>query len=264
LLNLAFDTATGWGRFALARDDRLLAYMPVNVTGSYADALLPMIEHLFAQAGCRLADLDAIGVTRGPGSFTGVRIGVATAKGLAYGLNVPLVAVTTLEAMAAAMLADQPDRNWAVPALDARRREVFAAVYRRRGPWVELIAPPQALSANLWWAQLLEVLPDPETPVWGGSGAALLLGQGAEIRPELRARGRPVSRCWSSLHAATAKALALAMGDTAVPLGRVHPFALTPLYLRPSDAEVKRGLDLTPRAPGEVHDQTGQSSGGAA
>jgi tRNA threonylcarbamoyladenosine biosynthesis protein TsaB len=248
VLNLALDTATPWGRFALAEDERLLGYLPVNVTGNYADALLPVIERLLRESGRTLSEVGAVGVTRGPGSFTGVRIGVATAKGLAYGLGARLVAVPTLEAMAAAVLSEQAERELAVPVLDARRGEVFAGLYRRAGAWVEVVAQPAAATPDTWWKRLRGELSDLEAPIWCGSGVPLLLGQGAHLRPELRAQGEPVPRHWIYAHPATARALALAMADPQR-LPATHPFALTPLYLRVSDAEIKHGLDLTPGGP---------------
>jgi tRNA A37 threonylcarbamoyladenosine modification protein TsaB len=151
--------------------------------------------------------------------------------------------------MAAALLAEQPDRQLAIPALDARRGEVFAAVYRRQGGWVAPLAEPAALSPDVWWAHIRDLVDDLEAPVWGGNGVALLVGQGAALRDEFRALGSPVLRSWSSAYAATARVLALALVDPEVALPPIHPFALTPLYLRASDAEVKRGLDLTPEQP---------------
>lgn len=249
MLSLALDTATPCGRFALAEDQRLLCEQPHNVTGSYADALLPVIEKLLTRGGCRLEDVRGIGVTCGPGSFTGVRIGLATAKGLAYGLGARLVAVPTLAAMAAALLADWPERNLAVPVLDARRGELFAAVYRRRGGWVEALAEPAALAPDIWWDTIKSAVGDLEAPVWGGAGLALLVGQGAGLRPELLARGVPIARCWLAAHPATARAVVLAMANPEAELPSVHPFAAVPLYLRASEAEIKRDLDLTPHGP---------------
>ncbi|MFN2371337.1 MAG: tRNA (adenosine(37)-N6)-threonylcarbamoyltransferase complex dimerization subunit type 1 TsaB [Candidatus Krumholzibacteriia bacterium] len=250
MLNLALDTATGAGRFALADGQQVLAYRPVNIQGSYADALLPVVQQMLAAAGRDRTELTGVGVTSGPGSFTGVRIGVATAKGLAWALGCELVAVSTLAAMAAALLAEaDPAVTTAVPALDARRGEIFAAVYRRRGRWVEAVLPPAAAAPDRWWARLVAGLDDPGAPVYGGDGTPLLLGQGDGLRPELAARGTPAARDWSAGHPATAPALALAMGDAAADLPRVHPFTLVPTYLRVSDAEAKRHVDLTPTAP---------------
>lgn len=251
MLSLAFDTATKWGRFALAAEGEVRAYRPVNVSGSYADALLPVIDDMLRECGAATADIGRIGVVHGPGSFTGLRIGVATAKGLAWGLGKPLFAVSSLAAMAAAMLDSHPDRELAVPALDARRGEIFSAVFRRSGNWVEPVEPEAALPAEKWWERVLGAVGDPEAPAYAGDGTALLLGEGDGLRPQLRSRGEPALRCWNSAHPATARALAAALESPEGMLGEVHPFALTPLYLRASEAEVKRGLDLTPLEPGD-------------
>jgi len=249
VLTLAFDTATAWGRFALAEDGRLLAEQPHNVTGSYADALLPVIERLLAAGGRRLDQVDTVAVTCGPGSFTGVRIGLASAKGLAWALGARLLPVPTLAAMAAALLAEWPDRELAVPVLDARRGEVFAAVYRRRDGWVEPVVPPAALAPDAWWERVLAAAAEPAAAVWGGNGVALVVGEGPRLRPGLAARGAPEVRPWSAAHPATARAMALAAGDPTAGLAEVHPFLAVPLYLRASEAEVRRRLDLTPEAP---------------
>jgi tRNA threonylcarbamoyladenosine biosynthesis protein TsaB len=248
MLSLALDTSTRWGRFALARPGELLAYRPLNVAGSYADALLPVIEDMLAETGLRKSDLEAVAVTSGPGSFTGVRIGVATAKGLAWGLGCSLAAVTSLAGMAAALLDDHPDAEYAVPALDARRGEIFSGVYTREGGWVREVVPADAASPDAWWSRILAAVPDPDAPAYGGDGSGLLLGQGEDMRPELAGRGEPVLRSWSSAHPATARSMALALAAGALP--EVHPFTLVPEYMRVSDAEVKKRVDLTPLTPG--------------
>ncbi len=264
MLILAFDTATPWGRFALADGGRLLVELPHNVTGSYADALLPVVARLLAAAGRGLAEVDTVAVTSGPGSFTGVRIGLATAKGLAYGLGARLVVAPSLAAMAAALLAEARDRELAVPVLDARRGEIFAAVYRRRGLWVDEVAAPAALPPDAWWERIRGLVADLDAPVWGGSGLALLVGAGPSLRAEFAARGVPAVRGWSAGHPATARALALAAGDPRTGLAGTHPFAASPLYLRASEAEIKRQLDLTPRSPTiDTGPAGGGPSGGA-
>jgi len=187
----------------------------------------------------------------GPGRFTGLRIGVATAKGLAYGLGCKLVAVGTLESMAAALLEDYPDAQYAVPVLDARRGGIFSGVFRRQGHWLEQIVGPEALPADQWWQKLLEVLPNCDAPIYGGDGTALLLGEGENLRPELASVGQPKLRHWTAAHPATARTLACAMGLAPEQLPSIHPFELVPRYLRRSDAELNRGLDLTPSEPSD-------------
>lgn len=252
MLILALDTATPHGRFAVAEDGRLLAYQPHNVMGSYADAVLPVIDTVLEDAGRRLDEVDLVAATAGPGSFTGVRIGVATAKALAWALGAELAAVSTLAAMAADLLAAQPDRELAVPVLDARRGEVFTGLYRRRGGWVEELAPPACLSPDRWWQRLCVELTDLDAPAFGGDGVALVVGQGESLRPELAARGLPAPRSWTSAHPATARALALALCDPDLRAAvAVSPFAMVPRYLRGSDAEVKRRVDATPDSPAD-------------
>ncbi len=252
MLILTLDTATRWGRYAVAEDGRLLAYVPHNVMGNHADAVLPVVDVALAAAGRRLDEVGMIGVVDGPGSFTGVRIGVATAKGLAYALGTDLAAVPTLAAMAADLLGAHPDRALAVPVLDARRGEVFAAVYRREGAWVAPVREPFCLPPDAAWREILAAVTSPEDPAYGGDGTALLVGEGDGLRPELRGRGEPVARPWSAAHPATARAFALALADPGVrDAARVHPFTLTPRYLRVSDAETARALDLTPSQPSE-------------
>ena len=249
MLNLAFDTATKQGRFALAEGDQLLVYRPLNVAGSYADALLPVIQDMLAEAGRQQSELGTIGVTVGPGSFTGVRIGVATAKGLAWGLGCKLVGVTSLEAMAGALLAEHPEAQAAVPVLDARRGEIFSGIFVRDGAWVRAVAKPEARQPDQWWATICAEVNDPNTPVYGGDGTSLLLGHGETLRPELVGHGEPALRRWSTAHPATAAALAVALGTA--DMTETHAFALVPEYMRVSDAEVKRRLDLTPATPSD-------------
>jgi len=247
VLTLAFDAATRWGRFALAEAGELLVDQPHNVAGSYADALMPVVESLCSVADRRLADVQAVAVTRGPGSFTGVRIAVATAKGLAYALGARLVAVPTTEAMAGALLEDHPEATLAVPVLDARRGELFAAIYHRHADWVAEVVAPAARTPDDWWAAICTAVDDLEAPVFGGDGLGLLLTPDGHPRPELTRAGRPVRRLWSTAHPDTARTLATVVSaDRPVP-PPVDPFAVVPLYLRGSDAEVKRRVDVTPR-----------------
>jgi tRNA threonylcarbamoyladenosine biosynthesis protein TsaB len=113
MLVLAFDTATDIATSALLEEGRLL-----GERGSEPRALLEAVDELLADAGAAPADLDALVVGTGPGSFTSTRIGLAIARGIALTLEVPVAGVSTLDALAAA-------REGALPVIDARRREVF-------------------------------------------------------------------------------------------------------------------------------------------
>jgi tRNA threonylcarbamoyladenosine biosynthesis protein TsaB len=256
MLTLAFDTSTLWGRFALAEDGEVLLYRPLNVSGSYADALLVVMQEMLAECGRTREELRAIAVTVGPGSFTGVRIGVATAKGLAWALNSQtgncrLHAVTSLAAMAGALLAEHQEAELAVPVLDARRGEVYSSLYARDGGWVLPVLGDRARRPDAMWEELKAQVRDLNEPAYGGDGTELLLGQGSELRPELLHQGQPRLRRWTAGHPATAPALARAVSAGVQGLEAVHPFTLVPEYLRGSDAEIKRNLDLTPSAPSD-------------
>lgn len=93
----------------------------------HSEKLHLFINELHKKAGCRPADLKAVAVSQGPGSYTGLRIGVAAAKGICYALGVPLIALNTLEILARSMAVEEPDRI--VPVMDARRMEVYSQVF---------------------------------------------------------------------------------------------------------------------------------------
>lgn len=145
---LALETATPDCSVALARNGKMLAVREISSPNAHSSLLTRLISELFRETGDRLHDLDAIAVSRGPGSYTGLRIGTATAKGLCYGLNKPLIAVPTLPSMALGMreqgsgISDQEKGILYCPMIDARRMEVYCAVYDAS---LEEILPVNAL-----------------------------------------------------------------------------------------------------------------------
>jgi tRNA threonylcarbamoyladenosine biosynthesis protein TsaB len=135
ILNL--ETATTACSVSLARDGKLLALKELNADYTHAENLTIFIEDVLKEAGCELHSLDAIAVSKGPGSYTGLRIGVSTAKGLCYSLDKPLIALNTLRSMAEGVLASRKDMitssSLLCPMIDARRMEVYCAVYDAAG-----------------------------------------------------------------------------------------------------------------------------------
>jgi tRNA threonylcarbamoyladenosine biosynthesis protein TsaB len=136
-LILNIDTALDTAYISLANNERGLAHAINEATKDHAAWIQTAIVNLIREAGRRVADLDAIGVSIGPGSYTGLRIGLSTAKGLCFALKIPLITINTLEIMAFSALheikAHDPSlltQNFLIcPMIDARRMEVFAAVY---------------------------------------------------------------------------------------------------------------------------------------
>lgn len=125
ILNL--ETASTNCSVSLYRGEKLMALREDRSPGySHGEQLHLFIEEVIQEAGIELGQVQAVAVSKGPGSYTGLRIGVAAAKGLCFSLGIPLIAVETLRAMAAAVSAD---KGVLIPMLDARRMEVYSAVY---------------------------------------------------------------------------------------------------------------------------------------
>jgi tRNA threonylcarbamoyladenosine biosynthesis protein TsaB len=230
---LGLDTATSTAGIAIVDGDRVLGEARHDARGRGAD-LLVKIDEVCRAAGIAPAALDAIAIGAGPGSFTGLRIGMATAKGIAFAAHRPLWAVSSLAALAddaAQELADDPGlapRDGVICAvLDARRGEVFAGCFRHGVALApERVMAPAELAP--WVAEVTAGAGVPHLPI-SFAGDALDAHRGvlaplAAQGPWLAARtpsGRAVAR------------LALAGGRVDITLGGA------PTYIRPSEAEVK-------------------------
>jgi tRNA threonylcarbamoyladenosine biosynthesis protein TsaB len=146
-LILNIDTATEAGHVSIAKDAVVLKSYQNELQKDHASFLQPVIQQLCTDTGIELKNLDAIAVTGGPGSYTGLRVGLASAKGLCYALSKPLIMLNTLEVLTASALplsTDQPanSANLFCPMIDARRMEVFTAIYDNR---LATILSPRAM-----------------------------------------------------------------------------------------------------------------------
>lgn len=222
---LALETSTLAGGAAIVDGDRVLGQYTLDVRVTHSERLLVAIDRLLADVRWQPSDLDGLAVAVGPGSFTGLRIGVSTAKGLAFALGLPVAPVSTLDALAACFpYASLP----VVPVLDARKGEVYASCYRwaeggMRREWAYLALPP---------AELAERITEP----------VILCGDGvAAVRSPLARRAPLAHRLPSPLGVAELGHAILAAG------GGVSAAELGPTYLRPPEAELKRRHAGLPR-----------------
>lgn len=128
---LHIETTTEFCSAAIFDDGAEICYKVASSEWSHASSLMPLIDELFTSAGIEKSSLNAVSVSSGPGSYTGLRIGVSTAKGICYALNIPLIAVGSLHIVAEGMSSaiNYNEKNIIIPMVDARRMEVFAAIY---------------------------------------------------------------------------------------------------------------------------------------
>jgi tRNA threonylcarbamoyladenosine biosynthesis protein TsaB len=230
LIVLAFDTAQGALSAALRDEEGELASLFEERTRGHAEALMPMLETVLAEAALGFADLDALAVTIGPGTFTGLRVGLAAARGLALARELPLVGVTTLEAVAAPVGIGADEA--VVATFDARREEIYLQAFEKDlAPLtVPLLAGLEAAPSHL-----------PDMPlVLAGTGVALL----AE-RLEASGRTYRVADARPQPDAGIIAALAM----TRLAAGGLDAFRVppAPLYIRAPDAKLPGGRD-----PGEA------------
>lgn len=134
---LHIDTAVEGSSVCLSKEETVLAIKQNEASRESAAWIQPAIQELLQEQEVSFAWLKAVAVSAGPGSYTGLRVGMATAKGLCYALGIPLIPVSTLQMMAAS--AAEAKTDWLCPMIDARRMEVFTALYDKKGQ--ELVNP---------------------------------------------------------------------------------------------------------------------------
>ncbi|MDY6954688.1 MAG: tRNA (adenosine(37)-N6)-threonylcarbamoyltransferase complex dimerization subunit type 1 TsaB [Thermodesulfobacteriota bacterium] len=222
---LAIDTSTRAGSVALLEDETAVAELQVSSSETHAKRLMTVIDGTLDLAGLGLEALDAFAVTRGPGSFTGLRIGISAVKGFAFATGKPVAGVSTLDALAHPF-------SWfpglICPLLDARKGEVYAALYRggARGS-LEKVVSDCAVRPKDW----LE----------GLEGACLFVGDGAVAYGAMieEVVGRRATFAPFYLQAPRASVVG-ALGLEQIKRGETcDASALVPLYIRKSDAEIK-------------------------
>jgi len=226
-LILAIDTSGRSGSIALVDRGRLVAERTVGDAGPHAGWLPGNIAGICASNGITLNEIDLYAATAGPGSFTGLRIGLTTIKGLAWSLDKPVAPVSTLRALAMnAATAGVP----VCPILDARKSEVYTALYTFKNGEAEVLMEPVSIRPEALFENLNALCPE--------SGPVIFLGNGLCVYGELIQKGRKGAvlapePLWI-VRAYNVAALAGARGAEST-----TALALAPFYLRKSEAEIR-------------------------
>lgn len=222
---LAFDSTAITASVAVTDGERLLGEITLNNGNTHSETLLPMAESLFRMLSITTADVDLFASSTGPGSFTGVRIGAATLKGMAFGTGKPCVGVSTLEALAYNM---RSHKGIICPVMNARRSQVYTAIFESDGEKLVRLAEDMAIGAD----ELDEKLSQYDSPIY-------LCGDGIEVAIECfkstKVEKTPERLRYQSAYSVAQVALRMYEEGKSV-----SDAELTATYLRLSQAERER------------------------
>jgi len=230
MIILSIDSSATAASCALVEDKKLIGEFFTNTDFTHSRTLAPMIENLLTVTGKKVSDIDLVAVTNGPGSFTGVRIGVSVAKGIAFPDSIPCVAVSTLEAMAYNLTLTD---CIVCAVMDARRSQVYNAMFRIRFGEVERLCDDRAIAI----ADLKEEIREKylgERIILVGDGSTITMREVMDLPKsiEMAPENLRLQRASSVASAAVAK---LSAGEKTVTGAE-----LLPSYLRLSQAERER------------------------
>ena len=231
---LGIDTSTPCGSVGLADDEGVLSEYLLNIPVTHSERLLSSIQFVLGEAHCTMEALDGWAISLGPGSFTGLRIGVSTVKGLAFATGKPVVGVPTLDGLAGQV---SPTPYLICPMLDARKGEVYTAFYRYEGDLVVRLSDYQAIPPEVLIREVAE--------------KAIFIGDG------VKTYGGYLRKTLPSFALFPAAPLHLLHGSTVAKLGldplrkndHLDISRFTPIYVRPSEAEIKWQQHPPPRPP---------------
>ena len=234
---LALDTTSRAGSVALVEDERVIAELEGDPSRSHAERLPGDLTRALDAHEWRAADVDAFAVVAGPGSFTGLRIGIATMQGLAFVLKRPLVGVSALEALAQAAASSKAADTIVGAWIDAHRHEVFSALYRVTGAAAFSPARLEVLEAATVGAPAAVI----ERWRQRSGGTPVLAGDGTVTYRDLLDRDVVADVPCLAGAAGRMAAIRMALGEPAA------PSAVRPIYVRRPDAEVARERERAAR-----------------
>ena len=237
---LAIDTASSVSSVAVASEGKLQAEVTVEAGRTHSETLLSHIEGALSFAGVERSALTGVAVSIGPGSFTGLRIGLATAKAIAYGLDIPLVGISTLAALALAVPVSDVHT---LALMDAQKGNAYAGLYEWRDGSLHEVRPVRV-------APLAEAIAEA-----ADRGKPVLLTGELAVKKRARLGNLPDNVTLAPAHLLTARASHVAwLGIARLAAGeRDDPMTLEPFYIRRSEAEVlwekRHGKEKTEGAP---------------
>lgn len=220
---LGIETATRTGGVAIVSEEGVLAEYTLNIEATHSERLMVTVDRVLSDTGMGLADIDGFAVSVGPGSFTGLRIGVATVKGLAFTTGKAIAAVPTLKALAWNL---PWSRHQVCPLLDARKKEVYAAIYRSEEGMPVPVMDERTIALRELAGRISE------RTIFSGEGARMFREELRSLLGELALFAPLSAMVPSAAGVAEVGRMMLIAGE------HVEPESLTPVYLRRPEAEV--------------------------
>ena len=218
---LSVDTSSNVASVAITDDEKLICEITVNTKKTHSQTLMPMIDSALRQSEIEISDIDLIACANGPGSFTGLRIGVSAVKGLAHAKDIPVVGVSILEAMAYNL----PFCEYIIsPIMDARRNQVYNALYEWKNDELMEVKEPRALSIEELANELLET-----------DRKVVFLGDGVSVHKEFIKEKMGDRAVFAPVSAKEQRASGLAAA--AKNKKKISRYELAPIYLRKPQAE---------------------------
>ncbi len=252
---LALDSSGLVASVAVVEDDRLIAEYDIQYKKTHSQTLLPMLEEIRGRIELDMASVDAVALAAGPGSFTGLRIGSATAKGLGLALHIPIVEIPTLEGLAYNMYGAA---DYICPIMDARRGQVYTGIYEftqagqdigeaggKEGPETgrgQTECGAEGYSMHTVMDQCAEAIEEIAQKLNELGRRVIFLGDGVPVFRERLGELMQVSYSFAPSHMNRQRAASVAaLGSIYFREGRIVPAAQhAPVYLRPSQAERER------------------------
>ena len=226
---LALDSTENIAAVAITDGKKLIGSTVINAVKSHSELLLPAIESLMKASGLNYSDIDLFACSSGPGSFTGVRIGVSTVKGLAFGYDKPCVGVSATEALAYNFI----DFNGVIcPSMDARRSQLYNALFRAENGVITRLTPDRTIPAS----ELASELTSYSEPIYINGGGEHIIRKASEGNPNIM----PTSEILKHQNGYSVALCALNKYENSENKDGFTDLALQPTYLRPSQAERMR------------------------